>query len=255
MPGVSEPLPHPRQNFTVHSFDVDPDGFLAPRMLCAFLQEAAGRDAARRGVGMDELMARGFAWVMQRLIVAVDEWPREGAVVAVSTWPTRFGGATAERDFIAEDADGRPLARATSRWAVADLAARRAMRLPEFLRGLPVGKPEAGLPLPPFVARAADAALLGERILEVRRGDLDLVGHANNTRFVEWGMEAVPDEWLSTRVLAGLDIAYRQEALKGDAVASRAFAAGAEALSHELVLAGSRTRKPLADLVTRWRPR
>lgn len=254
MPEVREPVPHPRELFTVHSFDVDPDGLLAPRVLCAFLQEAAGRDAARRGVGMDELIARGFAWVLQRLIVAVDEWPREGAVVAVSTWPTRLGGATAERDFIAEGADGRPLARATSRWAVADLAARRAVRLPEFLRGLPVAEPGAGLSLPPFVARAADAALLGERVVEVRRGDLDLVGHANNTRFIEWGLEAVPDEWLKTRALAGLDVVYRQEALKGAAVASRAFAAGGDALlSHELLLASS--GKPLADLVTRWRPR
>ena len=233
---------------------MDPDGFLAPRVLCAFLQEAAGRDAARRGVGMDELMARGFAWVLQRLVLAVDEWPREGAVVAVSTWPTRLGGATAERDFIAVDAAGRPVARAASRWAVADLAARRAVRLPAFLRGLPIEASEAALEILPFVARPADALLLGERILEVRRGDLDLVGHANNTRFIEWGMDAVPDEWLRTRALAGLDVVYRHEAMKGDTVASCAFVAGGDALlSHELLLASS--DKPLADLVTHWRPR
>ena len=175
-------------------------------------------------------------------------------MVAVSTWPTRFGGATAERDFIAVDAGGRSVARAASRWAVADLAARRAVRLPAFLRGLPIDGSEAALEILPFAARPADARLLGERILEVRRGDLDLVGHANNTRFIEWGLEAVPDEWLKTRALAGLDVVYRQEALKGAAVASRAFAAGGDALlSHELLLASS--GKPLADLVTRWRPR
>ena len=250
---MSEPFPHPRESFTVHSFDVDQGGFLAPRALCAFLQEAAGRDAARRGVGMDELMARGFAWVLQRLIVAVDEWPREGAILTVSTWPTRFGGATAERDFIALHADGHPLARATSRWAVADLAVRRPVRLPPFLRGRPVGEPEAGLAMPPFLARAAEAALLGERTLEVRRGDLDQVGHVNNTRYVEWSLEAVPEDWLKTRILAGLDVVYRREALRGDAVVTRAFATGGEALAHALLLASS--REPLADLVTRWRPR
>ena len=138
---MSEPSPPLRQTFTVHSFDVDPDGLLAPRVLCAFLQEAAGRDATRRGAGMADLMARGLAWVLQRLVLVVDEWPRQDSVVTVSTWPTRFGGATAERDFPVEDAEGRPLGRAMSRWAVADLTARRAVRLPDFLRRMPIGDP------------------------------------------------------------------------------------------------------------------
>lgn len=251
---MSESLPPWRQTFTVHSFDVDPDGRLAPRNLCAYLQEAAGRDAAARGVGMADLMARGLAWVLQRLVVAVDEWPEEGCVVTVSTWPTRFGGAAAERAFTVDDGNGRSLARAASRWAVADLATRRAVRLPEFLRRLPTGGIPAVLELPPYPAPATNAALLGERTLVVRRADLDGVGHANNTRYVEWGLEAVPEEWSKTRALTGLDIVYRREALYGDTLESRALGAGEEMrLSHELRLALS--KEPLAELVTRWRTR
>lgn len=251
---MSESLPPWRQTFSVHSFDVDSDGRLAPRALCAFLQEAAGRDAAQRGVGMAELMARGLAWVLQRLVVVVDEWPEEGSIVTVSTWPTRFGGATAERGFTVEDGNGRPLTRAASRWAVADLAARRAVRLPEFMRRLPTGGIPPVLELPPFPAREANLAVLGERTLVVRRADLDRVGHANNTRYVEWGLEAVPDEWSKTRVLSGFDIVYRREALYGDTLETGALTTDdGLRLSHELRLLPS--QEPLAELVTRWRPR
>jgi acyl-CoA thioesterase FadM len=160
---VSEPLPPWRQTFTVRSFDVDPQGRLVPRVLCAYLQDAAGGDASHRGAGMGELMALGLAWVLQRLLVEVDAWPVEGTKVAVTTWPTRFGGAAAERDFTVEDGHGRPLARATSRWAVVDLAARRAVRLPESLRKLAVGQLRVPLELAPVaVARAARASLLGD---------------------------------------------------------------------------------------------
>ena len=102
---------------------------------------------------------------------------------------------------------------------------RRAVRLPEFLRRLPTGGIPAVLELPPFPAPATNAALLGERTLVVRRADLDGVGHANNTRYVEWGLEAVPEEWSKTRALSGLDIVYRREALYGDTLESRALGA------------------------------
>ena len=249
---MSEPLPPWRQTFTVHSFDVDPQGCLAPRVLCAYLQEAAGGDATQRGAGMAELMARGLAWVLQRLLLEVEAWPEEGATVAVTTWPTRFGGAAAERDFTVEDGQGRLVARATSRWAVVDLAARRAVRLPEFLRVLAVGQLRVPLELAKLeVSCSASPPLLGECALEVRRGDLDRVGHANNTRYVEWGLEAVPEEWFLAHELAGLDITYRREAVRGDAVLSRALRAGGDRLVHGVFLA--KTREPLADLTTRWR--
>ena len=251
---MSEPPPPWRQTFTVHSFDVDQSGLLAPRVLCAFLQEAAGRDATQRGAGMAELMARGLAWVLQRLVIVVDEWPQQDAVVAVTTWPTRFGGAAAERDFTVEDAQGRALARASSRWAVADLTARRAVRMPEFLRRLPMEVREPLIALTPFEAHAAGASPLEEHRLGVRRSDLDRVGHANNTRYVEWGLEATPDEWLRTHALAGLDIVYRREALLGDALVSRVFPTNGELkLAHQLRLEAS--LEPLADLVTLWRLR
>ena len=50
---MTEPL-H-RQEFPVHSYEVDTEGLLTPRALFAFLQEAAGGDAARAGYTMERL--------------------------------------------------------------------------------------------------------------------------------------------------------------------------------------------------------
>jgi acyl-CoA thioesterase FadM len=114
-----------RQAFRVHSFDVDGRGRLLPQALLGFLQEAAGRNAEARGVGMSHLRERGLAWMLLRLVVSVAAWPAEQEEVTVATWPTHFGRASAERDFTVDDAGGRRLAAASSRWAVVDLAARR----------------------------------------------------------------------------------------------------------------------------------
>src|SRR6185295_18211727 len=124
----------------------------------------------------------------------------------------------------------------------------------------PAGSAHAGVPAPsahgsagapdrltPFDAHAAEACPLEEHRLGVRRSDLDRVGHANNTRYVEWGLEATPDEWLRTHALAGLDIVYRREALLGDPLVCRVFPTNGELkLAHQLRLEAS--LEPLADL-------
>jgi acyl-ACP thioesterase len=62
-----------------------------------------------------------------------------------------------------------------------------------------------------------------ERELEftVRRSDLDLADHVNNTSYVEWAIEAVPDEVWGVADLAELEIHFLSECHHGQTVASR----------------------------------
>jgi len=151
----------------------------------------------------------------------------------VATWPTRFGGAAAERSFVLTDAAGGNFARASSRWAVVDMRARRAIRLPDFIRRLPVTEPVAvSTGATPDVP--GGSPLIGEKHLQVRHTDLDVVGHANNTRYVEWALEAVPRDWSAEHELVAFDVAFRREARQADILANletrwRAQVAGATA--------------------------
>lgn len=250
---MTEKAPPFRRIFRVHSFDADERRRLTPRSLCAFLQEAAGRDADRRGAGMGHLLERGLAWMLQRLVVEVATWPAEQDEVTVATWPIRFGGAAAERAFTVEDGNGGRRARATSRWAVVDLEARRAVRLPDFIRAIPVGDGDAEPAMGPTPRMAEGAPLLLERPLEVRRADLDVVGHANNTRYVEWGLESVPDDWHEAHELAAFDVLFRREAGRGDVLVSRTHLAAEDSLVHVLHMAPA--GEALATMGTRWRRR
>ena len=182
---MDEPYEIRSEWFTVRSYDVDPGDRLTLPALCGYMQEAAGIDATRLGAGMRRLGEQGLAWVLHRMRLEVSAPARGGDRVGVATWPRHFGRLVAERDFDVHDAAGRRLALAASRWVVVDLAARRAVRLPESIRSLPVGDRQVPLdgdggPLP-----EVETAEL-ERRFEVRRGDLDVVNHVNNTRYFRW---------------------------------------------------------------------
>ncbi len=239
-----------RLSFRVHSYELDVGGRLAPRALCGYLQEAAGEDAARLGVSMDRLRADGLAWVMQRLSIEFASHPRAGDSLAVTTWARRFERALALRDFEVHDGSGARVAAATSRWVVVDLATRRLTRLPELVRGVAVVDRAALTGEPGPLAPVERPEL--ERRFEVRRGDLDVLGHVNNTRYVEWALDAVPDEILEGLHPAGVDVEFRREALPGDVVLSRTTRAPGEgvAFAHELRSAVSGAE--LARAKSRW---
>jgi acyl-ACP thioesterase len=228
-------VPH-RESFRVRSYEVDTRERLTPRALCAYLQEAAGLHAAALGASMARLRESGLAWVLHRLRVEIDEYPRQGEAVEVVTWPSRFDRVVADREFEVCDERGRRLAAATSRWAVADLRLRRPVRMPEFIlaiggedRPAPVALTRGELP-------AVSAPAVG-KTFAVRRSDLDVVHHVNNTQYVGWLLETVPDEVEAGLRPAAVELAFQREALYGDVVLSQAErlgSVGGHAFAHVL---------------------
>jgi acyl-ACP thioesterase len=72
----------------------------------------------------------------------------------------------------------------------------------------------------------------------VRRSDVDLARHANNTSFVEWAFEAVPDGVWKGCDLRELSIQFLAECRRGQIVVSRGQLLGdddAPEVRHQLV--------------------
>lgn len=238
-----------REVFPVRSYDVDPLRRLTLRALCAYLQEAAGLHAAQLGASMERLAESGLAWVLHRMRVEVARWPRQGEQVEVLTWPSRFDRVLADREFEVRVHEA-PVAAATTRWAVADLLARRPVRMPEFILALPVEARTAGVAVGRGELKEVSRAAV-TRTFPVRRADLDVVGHVNNTQYAGWVAETVPDDVAETRHPVALEIVFRQEARLGDVVVSEAEPLGGDAgFAHRL--RRQRDGAELARALTLW---
>jgi medium-chain acyl-[acyl-carrier-protein] hydrolase len=240
-----------RESFRVRSYEVDPRNRLSARALCGYLQEVASVHAAQLGASMARLGELGLGWVLHRLKVEIARQARLRDTLDVSTWPTRFDRVLAERDFVVS-LENEVVAVATSRWAMADLTARRPVRMPDFVLAI------AGEEGPATVAmgRAAlpeitDPGLT--RTFHVRRSDLDVVQHVTNTQLVSWVAETVPAALEETHRLAALEVVFQREALLGDVVASEAQALDdprGPAFAHRLRHAGD--GRELVRAVTAW---
>lgn len=232
--------------FTVRAYEVGPDERASLLTVADYFQEAAGEHARSGDVETFDVGEAGGTWVLHRLRLRVASLPRMRESVEVETWPSGYDRLKASRDYRLRGADGKAMVVGTSAWLVLDVARRRPVRLPEEVRSFGPSEPEHVLTFgdPP----QAPTAVEHTAIFAVRRSDLDRVGHANNVRFLEWALEALPSE----DGLRGIDVLYRSEAVFGDTVVSEAGPLVETERSHRL----SRLRdgRTLALALTVWTP-
>src|SRR4051812_24122807 len=95
-----------REEFTVHSYEVDFKKGATLEGLCRHFQEAAWNDAEALGVGYQRLQEQNRIWVLSRLILKVKRRPQWGENLTMETWPQAAKSVFAMRDFEIFDSVG-----------------------------------------------------------------------------------------------------------------------------------------------------
>jgi acyl-ACP thioesterase len=226
-----------REGFEVRSYETDTQGRLQVPILCQFLEEAAVAHAAILGVAVESLIDSGVAWVLSRLHLEMDRWPAADEQIVIETWPEAASRLFTERRFEIQDSTGRRIGNVSTLWFVLNLERRRPIRLPHQITER-LSEHDLGPEPTKFGDLDVPEPIDNELGFTVRRSDLDLADHVNNTSYVEWAIEAVPDGVWGIAELAELEIHYLSECHHGQTVVSRSQIIGqktATEVRHQLV--------------------
>ncbi len=186
--------------------DVTPQNRAKLDVIAGWLQDVAFHDVVE--VGAEDA---GF-WIVRRTRVRIERYPRFREGLAVQTACPGASHALVERRSSVRGDAGAAI-EAVSVWANVDPQTQTPARLSErflkFYGPAPGSKPRSKLrhPAPPDDAR--------RHRWTFRRGDLDVVGHVNNTRY--W---AIADELMSGEgesVPLDIEIEHRTAAPAGEA--------------------------------------
>lgn len=236
------------KEYVVQTYETDQRGFARPVALLNYLQAAAGEHASLLKVAVADLRTGGHTWVLSRIHLAMERYPRGGHVIRLKTWPATRDTLFTVRDFELYDC-GILIGRATTSWAVLNLKTRRPVKLANVLPLYPIHA-ERALD-DPFSTLPLCEKPEYELSLPVLRGDLDLNRHVNNAVYAGWALETVPEEVDSSCWLADIEIGFRAEALYGDTIVARSEKAGdGECYIHCIHSSGD--GRELARLRTRW---
>ena len=192
------------------------------------MQDAAIAQSAARGVSSAAFTELGYAWMLNRIHLEVDRYPRILERIVIETWGSNLTGLYAIREFRVLDEADCEIARATSRWIVIDVARKRAIRLPGLLVERYGVVPERAL-ADSFPKLELSDGREHQAAFRVRWSELDGNRHANSACYVDWLVESVPKEVLEGHVLRELELEYKRELVLGDALVSESGGGTGEA--------------------------
>jgi acyl-ACP thioesterase len=187
-------------------------------VLWSFMQETAWHHADHLRLGYSDLKEHQYFWVLSRLSIQMEEYPRWGDQIKVKTWLTGTGRLFALRQFSIADFKGKVIGTAKSAWLVLDLKSRKPQKIgPVFkhiehlFNGLP--PPE----VPPKVPVPVHPRM--EKSYTVRYSDIDMHHHVNNIKYIEWILDSFPFEMNQTHQIHTFEINFLAESSCGDAIA------------------------------------
>ena len=208
------------ETFTLRSRDCDLNDKWRPSAILETMQDTAGAHSKLLGCGRDELVRRNIVWVLSRCELHMDRYPASGEQITVHTFPTPNRICFFPRYYIFTDSRGEMVGKAGSLWLLLDLGTRRMLPPGDVAKLIPDNK-DLSIPmnLPATVGN-----LQGEEFVSEYRPvytDLDVNGHVNNTRYVDWLCNTLGIELMTEYEPERIIINYNHEVLPDHVVTLR----------------------------------
>ena len=205
------------EDYLVHWYDTDLNGHIKMSAIANYLQESAWRHANHLGFGYEDAKKRNEFWVIVSLMIRMVGFPEWGQMITVETWPKGIDRLFAIRDFRITSSDGTVIGVATSSWMILDQDTRRP-------KNVDIVKPvlhltthqDILLETPPFLLAIKEIS--STELRTVRFSEVDQHGHVNNTRYIDWCLDAIPMEWHRTHRIKSMLINYLAEVRTDDTV-------------------------------------
>lgn len=198
----------------IATYDVGPDDRLRLSAILRYQQEAAERHLATGGMGWNDLMAQGIAFVASRWHVELIRVPTMGERVTLTTWHRERKGPRFFRCFSWRDSAGKEVIRGVMQYALVAVEDHRLLRGNEFDRFGVEEHPEHTVPCAD-PAKWRQPALTAADTFTVRWSDTDRNGHLNNTRYADLVCDTLPGG-MEGRRLTDVQLYFAGEARIGD---------------------------------------
>lgn len=216
--------PHGEYTWQIRSYECGADGMATLPTICNLLQESASLHAESLDFSKSNFDAQNLniTWVLTRMRVVMDRYPRWEERVKVVTFPRQVRKIVAYRDFEVHGEDGAIIGRATSEWMTIDLTRRRAVAIPPVVTDNINTTRVPVLGETPFIPKLKyPEAAEGETSSSYRamKAHIDMNGHVNNVHYITWMLE---DSGLCPKEA---EIAFRGETMAGDEVVAKSVAA------------------------------
>ena len=234
---------------TVTLYDAGPGGTIKIPALFNYFQGATGAHANSIGFGGTDILTKGYTWVISRYRLSITKLPGLFEKFNITTWRSGESGHFAIREFAVTDESGKILVQATSSWILLNFIKKQPVAPSELFPDYPVN-PERALE-DGFLSIPEISAPQHEKEFFVRRSDLDMNNHVNNSIYCAWILESGED-LNEGKTLKDIVLNFKGETRYGGSVISQAVRDVEHGrIIHKLI--GKESGKEITRGITEWR--
>jgi len=206
------------REFSISSFDLNPRGQARLTSMANFFQELAYHHANQLGFGYKDMKERNTTWVLSRMRIRMDSYPVWDDTIRLETWPSGVDKLFALRDFRIWNSEGEQIGVASTAWLILDIKTHRLIRPKEALEHFKLIVHPDQVFAESLEKIEVPEALQPLNLHRVKFSDLDIVGHVNNVKYIEWCIDALNSRDDSDREIREFEINFSKEALFGDEI-------------------------------------
>ncbi|MDR1758099.1 MAG: hypothetical protein LBR51_03965 [Bacteroidales bacterium] len=204
------------QEFPVFSYYVDYNRKLAPHYLLLMMQEVAWAHVEYHHIGWEFLAKANRFWALIRLHVQIDRMPRWNEVVRLRTWGKPADLLLHYRDHEMVDEQGNVIIRSTSAWVILDFKTGRPQKAEDLPTHLYVNNTRHAIEKRAPKIKTITLSETNPEYKPVLFSDLDVNQHVNNSKYLQFAIDAFDMNFLKTHELKDFNINFTRQAKAGD---------------------------------------
>lgn len=205
-----------RYPFKIQAQEVDFQNCISLAALTNILLSTAGLNADENGFGIRKLNENDSSWVLLRIAVEMDYFPKQYQEITVETWVEEVGRATTVRNFKVMDIENKTIGTASSIWAMINLSTRKAQDL-MALEGIRDCATYEKVDMDkPIKLQTVDSDAYNS--FRVSYNDIDINNHTNSLSYVKWISNCFSLDDYKQKLITRFEINYISEIFFGDEV-------------------------------------
>lgn len=208
-----------KKEHQIKYYECDTTQKMTVSMLLNIMLHVSGEQSYSLGVGDEVLAEKGLAWIILQYEVNVDRMPAFYETINITTQATSYNKLFCYRTFKVYDEEGNLCVTVNSTFALMNIKERKMARVPDEIvapYGSEFSKKLIRSPKPEKV----DEETMLSKEYRVRYLDIDSNRHVNNSKYVEWVMDTLDLEFLTSHEIENMTIKFEKEVHYGQLIHS-----------------------------------
>ena len=202
------------KKYEINYYDVDYNLKCKLSSIVNFFCDIGNCHSESLGDTIEQLTKKNMAWVFYKYDINIYEYPKYRDIVTIETYPISFNKFYAHRGYNIINEEGKIIAKGMALFFLIDINRRRPMRIPNEEIDLYQGNDINGIHIDMEDIKALEESEINKSF-NVRYSDIDSNWHVNNSKYMEWAIESVPQEIIKDYELKRIKVVFDKETTYG----------------------------------------